>query len=324
MRSRSKAIATLALTAPVLTEIVSGNTPPHALLHPAVDAFLVAVYSLPLLLIRELSIRWRLRTPGIFLLGLAYGLLNEGLIAQTLIRYERVPVANFDRYACAAGVNFSWTALIVPWHALMAVLFPLALLELWFPDCAETKWLSRWAFLALAAAVGGGVVFLGMVRTPHFQTRAFLLAIVLLVGGARLSRTEAPTAPRNAPGRMPAFAIGACFYVALFLGAASLAGRKAPREVYFLFVAAMVLGLGWLARRYELNRLPEAAILALGAYFVASVFNGLAGFMHHSREAVICGAVLSLAFLRLWQDALRRKVVSELPAPKVSRGMRAS
>ena len=43
MPNRLKAIIALALIAPVLTEIVSGNTLPHALLHPSVAFFLIAV-----------------------------------------------------------------------------------------------------------------------------------------------------------------------------------------------------------------------------------------------------------------------------------------
>lgn len=313
MQDRWKAIAVLVLTAPVLTEIVSGNTPPHALLHPSIDAFLIAVYSLPLLLIRELSIRWRLSNAGLFPLGLAYGLLNEGLVAQTLIRDEHVPVANFDHYVYAAGINFSWAALIVPWHALMAVLFPIALLGLWFPGSARSRWLGRQAFVALAMVVAGGVVFLGLARRPRFPMHVFLLSMIALVACAWMFRGgSAVESGRGRPRQ--AFVTGACFYIALFFGATLLAGRRAPATVYFFFVGLVILGFGWLARRSEIERPPDVALVALGAYFVASIFNGLAGFLHHSREAVVCGAVLSLAFLWLWRTATRRKPAPDMAA----------
>ncbi|MGH9688558.1 MAG: hypothetical protein ACRD5K_15855, partial [Candidatus Acidiferrales bacterium] len=44
-----------------------------------------------------------------------------------------------------------------------------------------------------------------------------------------------------------------------------------------------------------------AGLGALGAYFSASLFNGVGGLMRHSREAVLCGAILSLIFLYLWR-----------------------
>lgn len=305
MQTRVKAIVTLVLIAPVLTEIVSGNTPPHALLHPSIDVFLIAVYSLPILLIRELSVRWSLRTSGLFLLGLAYGLLNEGLVAQTLIRYQHVPMPNFDRYVCAAGINFSWAALILPWHALMAVIFPIALLGWWFPSCAGAEWLSKKWFAALTVIVAGGVVFLGVARAPHFQMRIFLLAMAALVGCAYLLRSQAILPSRDGIRSFRSFALGAIFYVALFGGATIFAARKTPAEFYFLFIAVLLLGLGWIGRRYEFDRLPDSAIFPLGAYFIASVFNGVGGILHHSLEAVASGAILSLAFLFLWQAAAR-------------------
>jgi hypothetical protein len=308
MQSRFKAIVTLAVIAPILTEIVSRNTPPHALLHPSTDVFLIAVYSLPVLLIRELSVRWRLRTLGVFLLGLVYGLLNEGLVAQTLIRYEHVPMANFDRYVCGAGINFSWVALIVPWHALMAVLFPIALLGLWFPACAETRWLGRKAYFALATVVSGGVVFLGLARTPRFQMHVFLQAMAALVSCAWLCRGRAVLTSRNSVRKFQGFALGAGLYLTLFLGATILAGRKVASEVYFPFVIVVLLGWGWIARRKEFERLPDAAMVALGAYFVASVFNCLSRFMRQLREAVLSGAILALAFLLLWCYSCAEKI----------------
>src|SRR3974390_1926823 len=98
MTPKVKAFLTLVCCAPILTEIVSGNTPAHAFLDLRVAVFLVLAYSWRLLVIRELALRWRLSTLGIFVLGLAYGVVNEGLLVQTLIRYEHVPINQFDRY----------------------------------------------------------------------------------------------------------------------------------------------------------------------------------------------------------------------------------
>jgi len=48
MTSQTKAFLTLVISAPILTEIVSGNTPAHALLNPRIELFLLVAYSLPL------------------------------------------------------------------------------------------------------------------------------------------------------------------------------------------------------------------------------------------------------------------------------------
>jgi hypothetical protein len=96
MALRTKALLTLILTAPVLTEIVSGNTPVHRFLDPRVPIFFVVAYSLPLVVIREAAFRKQISMAGVFVLGLAYGIWNEGLLAQTLIRFDHIPINKFD------------------------------------------------------------------------------------------------------------------------------------------------------------------------------------------------------------------------------------
>ena len=299
MSCRAKAIITLVLIAPILTEIVSGNTPPHALLHPSISLFLLAAYSLPLLVIRELSVRWRRPTAGIFVLGLGYGILNEGLLAQTLIRFDNVPISNFDRYAYAGGVNYSWAFLILPWHALLAVVFPLTLVACWFPSCARTRWLSRPTFAVLAAILIAGIAFISLVRQPHPQMRAFLLTIAILVAGASIFRNKEQNEYRTNARSIGAFILGLIFYVTFVLGAIVLATIRVPPALFFTAVVVILFGFGWLSHRYEFDRLPDAANVAQGSYFVASCFNLTAGVVRHSLETMISAGLLACVFLVL-------------------------
>ena len=301
MSCRAKVIITLVVIAPILTEIVSGNTPPHMLLHPQIALFLIAAYSFPLLVLRELSIRWRLGTLGIFVLGLAYGFLNEGLLAQTLIRAERVPMPNFDHYVYVAGVNFSWVAVIVPWHALMAVLFPLALLAHWFPSCSRERWLGNGTFAILAAILIAGVAFIGLVRTPHPQMRAFLLVMALLVASASVFRTKGWSEIVASGNRALPFFFGIVLYVGIFLTPTTLAGRRLAPSIFFPTVAGVLLIFGLLGRRIGFAGAQTAAMVALGSYFAASAFNMIGGFLRHSMEAMLCGGLLVVAFILLWR-----------------------
>ena len=299
MPCRVKAMITLVVIAPLLTELVSGNTPPHAFLHPSITLFLIGAYSFPLLVLREFAVRRRLASVGVFVLGLAYGLLNEGLIAQTLIRADRVPMPNFDRYVYGAGVNFSWLAVIVPWHALMAVLFPLALLAHWFPSCAGNPWLGRRAFAALSGVLIACVTFIGFVRAPHTQMRAFLLAMALLVAlasilrGKRLALTEAPAR------RVLPFLLGILFYAGIFLTPMILANKRVCPAIFFATIAGLLLASAWLSRRAGFAIVSAGATIALGSYFAASLFNMVGGFRRHSVEAVTCGGLLAAVLVIL-------------------------
>jgi MFS family permease len=299
MSCRTKAIFTMIFLAPVLTEIVSGNTPPHALLNLATTGFLLLAYSFPLLVIRELSWRWRLPVPGVFLLGLAYGIVNEGLLAQTLLRSEHVPISNFDHYIYAAGINFSWACLIVPWHALLAVVFPLALIVCWFPSCAKEAWLGNRVFVSLAAILIAALVFVTSVRPPRPQMLAFLVAIAVLVVCASFFRNRLRQDGRQNDRRVRAFRFGSAFYSVFFFGLILLAAAHVPPIVFFILVVALLVCSGWIGARLEVHLQPAAAHVALGSYFAASGFHFLAGVVHRSAESIVTASLLAVGFIVL-------------------------
>jgi len=297
--SQAKACLTLVILAPLLTELVSGNTPAQAFLDPRVALFLAFAYSLPLLLIRELSLRRRLSIAGVFLLGLAYGIVNEGLLAQTLLRYEHVPIDRFDRHVFVAGFNFSWAAVIVPWHAFFAVLFPLALVSAWFPSCAQQTWLSGRAFKFLAAIVVALMAFLSVVGKPHPQMLGCFLAIAALSSAAFLFRDRRSPLAERSFQRFHPFLFGLLGYPVYFLGSIILAARRAPALLFFAFVVLVLFALGKISRSYRFLIQPASPYLALGAYLSVSLFHLLAGVARRSPEDIVTAAILAAAFLFL-------------------------
>ncbi len=81
MKSKYAPILTLILITPFLTELLCSNIPASVFFHPYVFFMTVLVYGLPVLAIRELSIRWNLGILGILIFGVAYGIYNEGICA---------------------------------------------------------------------------------------------------------------------------------------------------------------------------------------------------------------------------------------------------
>ena len=307
MLPRTKAFLTLIFSAPILTEIVSGNTPAHALLDPRVDLFLLMAYSLPLLVIRELALRWRLSTPGVFVIGLAYGIWNEGLLAQTLMRFQHVPINKFDHYICTAGFNFSWAALILPWHSLLAIVFPLAVLAAFFPGSAQAAWLGKRAFTALAAILIALIMLISTIRKPHPQMLACLFALSgLVLISYFFRREEAREFSNNCRVVFP-FTLGAVAYPAFIFGAILLARNRVPALGYFTFIVAGLAGLAVLCHHYNLLRPPASARLAIGAYFAASLFNMAAGITRHSLERILTGGLLAGVLLVVAFAGLRGK-----------------
>jgi hypothetical protein len=297
MSDSTKAVLALAFSTPLLTEIVSGNTPVHALTRPRIAALLLLAYGLPVVVIREVAVRWRLSTAGVFTLGLAYGILNEGSLAQTLIRFDHVPVDRFDRYIYAAGFNVAWTIVIVPWHAMPAVVFPMALVASWFPKVAHTPWLGRRAFTAASAVTIGLVLFLSVVRTPRPEMLARLVAMAALVAAASRMREREPLPPCPCPRRLRPFLVGCVAYVVFFLGSIVLAALRVPAHVFFAALALVAIALEVVARRFALFQLPAAGHVAWGAYFAPSVVTMAGGLLHHSFERTMTGGVCAATAL---------------------------
>ncbi len=67
-----------------LAEVLSENTPILTALHPVPFVLLILTYGVPVVLIREIAVARRLNVVGIILLGVGYGMLNEGVLAKTL------------------------------------------------------------------------------------------------------------------------------------------------------------------------------------------------------------------------------------------------
>ena len=297
MTQRTKALITLLVCPPILTEIVSGNTPVHALLDPRVAVFLFLAYSWPLLVIRELALRWRVSKLGVFVLGLGYGVLNEGLLAQTLLRAEHVPIGQFDHYVYAGGFNFSWAVVIVPWHALLAVAFPLALIGGLFPSCAEQRWLGSRTMAALAGTFAAAIIFVAAVRKPHRQMLACLFAIAACVVASYFLRSETGLRFSNGSRRALPFVYGAAAYPVFLIGSIVMAAGRVVPIAYFATVCLVFAALAWWCYRLRFLTLPAAARLALGTYFAASVFNATGGIAHGSLEHILTGAILAAVFL---------------------------
>jgi hypothetical protein len=269
---------TLALIAPVLTELLSGNVPAQRFFLPWVYGALILVYGLPALMVRELYIAWNLGLPGLFLMGLAYGIFNEGVCAKTLLLAEHVPIDAFDHYTWL-GVNFPWAALIVPWHAAQAVIFPIALVTYWFPDAARTSWISARVFRGggILLAAGGALIHLTNKKpaTPPVYLLFFAAVMGALVyWSKRTGRSEAFLGA-GGTGALPAALAGISFYPALVMGLSICAGMKLPGVVICLG-AVLLVGFywRWLARRGWLMLTPFV-LFAMGDCFSGALLTGL-------------------------------------------------
>jgi hypothetical protein len=182
-------VVALLVAAPACAELVTGSTPPLLWILPPVFFVFVGVYGLGALGLRELSVRWNIGWPGRAVLGIAFGVLNEGFAAQTLFSPQATNLGIPLWYGRWDGIPWVWTVWIVGFHAIMSISFPIFLVEWRWPELRNRSWISgRATVAALAGAVGVAVLVDFVFSTYRLSAAQWLggsLAIVALVAAAR-------------------------------------------------------------------------------------------------------------------------------------------
>lgn len=237
-----KPIIALIVLSPFLAEVLTGNTPITLFLHPVVFLlFVTAGYGFPVLIIRELFVRKKLHFYSLFLLGIIYGLWNEGLFAQTLFYPFHSPLESFGTYGLIGNVRIPFTLVISVWHAFYAVIYPIVVVHYFFPSYAHTPWISKKAawILGLASFAFGAVGFFWNVRESEFATlpgsfagNPYHFAFLLLIGTilfflARwISAKEVPTPKNNSTKKL--FFYGVLWLCAILILPTLYAGLSLP------------------------------------------------------------------------------------------------
>lgn len=214
--------------------------------------------------------RLRIGVSGILLLGLAYGIYNEGLFAKTLIMQQHLPIPAFDGYGVFLGFAVPWAVLICVWHSIASVLVPITFTHALMPESEVSRaWTGKWlgGSLLLALVALGCLNFAG--KQPSISSLlqlACLLAAMLLCLFVALCRPGLiPTGGSSAKSGLRAF----CFGFSTLLVMALLWTIASMRLSLFVFIAA-VGGALWiyvhLFKRGNSKSLHEYVLFGLGFY----------------------------------------------------------
>jgi hypothetical protein len=263
-RNRRAALV-LAVLAPLCAEVSLGTVPVRTAWAWLVFA---PIYSAGALLLREILRRTGGGYGNALLLGVAYGLVEEGLVLRSLTSPHLYGAAGWGPRVL--GVNTAYTELNLVYHALFSVTIPIILVEFLFG------------------------------RAPYLRRGGVIAAGIVAVLGAALLRVSVP--PAEDPGyTMPPVAI----MVVVLLAAAVLtvglrvrvkpSARRAEPSALIVAAAAAVAAFGFLAllwpmgdATHSLSMSGAALIAAAGLYaaravawtprgLVAACFGALAG-----------------------------------------------
>jgi hypothetical protein len=278
---RAAAPLTLFALAPLVGEVLFGAVPLSLL--PFGLLGLVGLYGGGALLARELIRRRRLPGRWLLIAGLAYGILEEGTIVQSLFDQHYRGLDFLGYYGHWAGVNWIWALFIVPYHAVFSIAVPVALTELWHQDRRDEPWLGPAGLAAAATAFVLNGVLLAVYQTRLFSSQAPDVSLRANVVAAAVAVAVIAAALRAAP--CPA-------------GAAHEAAR--PGRLWW---AGLASGLAWFIGFRVLiigtgTNMPAAAAFGAGAAIAAAILWTLArlsppnrGWTPASTLALVSGAL---------------------------------
>ena len=264
------------LAIPFLTELLSGNMTVISIFTPINFLSLVVIgYGLPILAIRELAIRWNVGYFGIFIMGLAYGIFNEGILAKTLLLSNNVPISGFNNYIYYFGINFSWAPTIMVWHALHSVLFPILLTYFFFPNYASCPWLSKKTvfIMLIPVAILGLMGFfdknaLGIVGTlPHLIVFIVVMSAIFYL--ARMFKKEPENIPNNSFIKLTV--TGFLFLIFVLIIPSIFADNKILPQIFFSYFFVMLLFFFFILRNTRSNY-HSLLFTGLGLYIASAIF----------------------------------------------------
>ncbi|MFF0770452.1 hypothetical protein ACFYUK_16325 [Nonomuraea wenchangensis] len=245
----------LFVLSPLAGEFLLGNLPVTAL--PALIV-LAPLYGGGALLIRELARRKGAGWPGMVLLAVAYGVVEEGLLTRSLFdpHFAGMDLASYA-WLPGVGVSAWWTTFVLGGvHAAGSVLAPIAVMEALVPSRAEEPWLGRPGLV-----VAGVLYVLGAAATalnPDAYRAsagqlagAAVVAALLVVLALRRPATLQERTAKRAPGAGPVLGLTLVAGLAFWLAALTidvLGAWPAVAANVALYAAAYALVARW-ARR---------------------------------------------------------------------------
>jgi hypothetical protein len=317
---RALSALTLLLLAPVLGELVSVHQSPLEFINPLNFLILSLPYGFGALVCRELLVRWKKGWLSLLLLGIAYGIYEEGAVVYSLFDPNWNELGSLARYGYAGGVNWTWGLMTIHFHALISVGASVVIAGLLFPEQRDEPWLGKIGLAGCAIGLLAWVPVMGLINAyyvhrpfPPWGWYAASWLAVLALGWAAYRVPAAPLAPiERKPPRPVFFFLLGLADMTLFFFTVSLTADHGwpPLIVTVLGLLALDAAALWLALRWSGNGAAwdDRHRLALFAGFLG--FFIYFGFDQDFEKFQGSSLVAVLAIVALWLlgRTVRRRV----------------
>ena len=281
MRTRWLPVVLLAVLAPVCAEYLWGYDDSTG--HPGTLVgnliIFTPLYGCPALLIREVARRRGLGWPGIVLLAAAFGVVEAGLVDQSMFSrdYRDIPywhdIAD-PTYVAPIGLSIFLAVSFVANHVVASMAGPIALVEALAGRRGREPWLGRPMIVVATLLYLGAcaLVYADMLSTEDQHASVGQLvgagvAAVLLIAGALVSGRR-PRTQRAGATPSPWLVAPVAFVVGL--GSQTVPPSPLGTDVLLMIYGTAAAAIWWLSGRPGWGR-AHAAAVAVGALSAFSV-----------------------------------------------------
>jgi hypothetical protein len=145
----------LFLLSPVLGELVSAFLSPLAFLHPLWLAITLVPYGCGAIVAREIVVRQGKGFASLVPLGLAFGLLFEGMVTRVLFDPNWGRLGPLAKYGRAHGFSWVLAVGIVHFQPPISIVCPILTAEALFPKRRHESWVSTPTLVLCCCALPG-------------------------------------------------------------------------------------------------------------------------------------------------------------------------
>jgi len=314
MTEKGRALWILALMSPVIAELLSGSSPPLEFFNPIGFMLLLGLYGAGVLIARALPVIWNLGWAGVVVLGVAYGILEEGVAVKSFFDPEWMDLGGLGEYGRYIGTNWVWAVWLAIYHASVSITLPIMVLSIVYPCLKNERLLTGRRLKLVIGILVADVLVCTLLLNPYVPLiPMYALSIAAVLGFTFYAkhvprRFFAPSSALPTWGRMRFAALGFLLLLSNFMLAGAFVETGVPPVVPVVLMLVVCLYIALMIRRH----MGTKGNLSHKAHFVAGMLSffvllglllEMGGIPGMSVVAVLT-ALLTLDFVR-WSNGKR-------------------
>lgn len=236
-----------------------------------------------MLIVRELAVKWNLGWLGVVVLGIAYGILEEGVAIKSFFDPEWMDLGGLGVYGRFLETNWVWAVWLTIFHATVSITVPISVVWLVYPNLRKERLLTRRRFSVVLAILLTDVFVCLALLNPY---PAYLPMYLLSIAAVFFFVWYAKQIPRGfmAPrGALPTWSplrfavLGFMLLFVNFLLSAVFVDTAVPPIVPIVLMIAFCGFVGLMIRGHlgRTNNLPQTAHLVCGVLSFLVLFGFL-------------------------------------------------